>query len=134
MSSFDPSILDENSRAIYDRRAGIGLYALTLGDDPQDETNASDVIADILTAMYGPAATSSFDEGDTRYETRTRLSAHKAAETLLDHALRSWKGDAEDYIEGEADAPNGRCACGQALNPSGEHPGGYGAFCAEEGS
>lgn len=104
MATFDDSILDENSRASYEQRRDLGLEALALvGED--EETDPTDIISDILTAVVGPAGTYSFTEGDTRYEPRTRLAAIRAAQSLLDRALCSWQGDAEDYIEGRAPEP-----------------------------
>lgn len=63
---------------------------------PEDrESAASDAISDILTAMYGPAGTTV--ESDGRYQVVLNGKTLDKARELLDHALRSYEGDAEDY-------------------------------------
>lgn len=96
---FDPDALDENSRPIWERRVQDGRAALGLADGNDAETDASDIISSVLTAVLGPSGTFSFTEGDTRYEVHWRGEAILAAEALLDRAFRSWRGDAEDYVE-----------------------------------
>ncbi len=102
MSTFDPHTLEDQT--MYRRRAYIGGRCMALAsdgpwssresaDDP--ETAAADAISDILTAVFGPAGTYTGEETLRR----DRDEAVEAAAALLFHALQSWKGDAEDYIE-----------------------------------
>ena len=79
-----------------DRRARNGRRAIeghpTSEDGEEPDTAASDLISDILTALFGPAGTYTFggernDDGD----------AGQNAQAFLDRAFRSWEGDAEDY-------------------------------------
>lgn len=60
-------------------------------DDVDRETAASDIIADILTAIYGPAG--AWRDGRIEMNDAALLNARQ----LLDRALRSYEGDAEDY-------------------------------------
>lgn len=66
------------------------------------ETTASDVISNILTALFGAAG---YDdpfrgEGGVRYD----LARMERAQALLDRAYNSWWGDAEDYDENDFNA------------------------------
>lgn len=105
-NEFDPSTLDEDGAATYRKRVYIGERCMALahgGPAPADdrETAASDAISDILTALYGPAGTYRYESEEVldkslpRYQMRP--DAQHAARTLLQDALESWYGDAEDY-------------------------------------
>jgi len=72
----------EDGREYFSRRQDIGRRALALADDNDDQTNAADVISDILTAVYG----------DPRNPTTLA-----DANALLARAINSYQGDAEDY-------------------------------------
>lgn len=86
--------LTHESRRTLSRRVRRGERAIALHPDDLDrETRASDIVSDILTALFGPAGTYTFggsrnDDGD----------AGQNAQDFLDAAFRSWEGDAEDYI------------------------------------
>ncbi len=109
MSDFDPLTIED--AVSYRRRFYIGTRCMALAEDGpwsslesanDPETAASDAISDILTGLFGPAGTISYTEGDTRYEFNFRDEAIEAATRLLADAMESWRGDAEDYIDGEA--------------------------------
>jgi hypothetical protein len=87
---FDPSTLEDAAR--FEQRVQVGLQAIDLGDGEDPETDASDVISDVLTALYGPAGMRK-PSGGFLY----RKDEWGAAEALLDRAFHSWQGDAEDY-------------------------------------
>lgn len=81
-----------------DRRTSTGERAILLAesrapwDDEEREQYATDVISDILTALFGPAGISTVGGSITMRE-----DAVENAKALLNRALRSWEGDAEDY-------------------------------------
>jgi hypothetical protein len=58
------------------------------------ETAAADIISDVLTALFGPAGITQAGAFGVTYD----ADAIGNAEALLDRALRSYHGDAEDYI------------------------------------
>ena len=101
-ATFDASSLDDNSREQYERRVEWGTKAIELGDDGDPETQASDIISDMLTALYGPSGVYVFlapsGLGRGRYEGRDEARAQAWA--LLARALESWEGDSEDYTRG----------------------------------
>lgn len=94
---------DESSLELADggdqlgRRIELGRQAIELGDDNDPETDASDVISDMLTALYGPEG---WHDEEGRYHPNG--DAHQQAMGLLDRALRSYEGDAEDYTKDDA--------------------------------
>jgi hypothetical protein len=96
IEDFDPMTWTENGQRSYHRRVDVGRRASAMADDNDDETNASDVIGDILTFVCGPAGTYSFREGEVS-KLHERIEAISNASALLDRAMRSWQGDAEDY-------------------------------------
>lgn len=74
---------DPQGRADFARRADVGRRALAvLADNDDDETQATDLISDVMTHVFG----------DPRDVQNVRQ-----AEALLARALRSYEGDAEDY-------------------------------------
>lgn len=86
--------------------------ALERVSDEDRETYARDAIADILTALYGPAG--KYDGDDVKHDDATC----QKAEVLLHGAMDSWTGDAEDYaVEDDA---NSRLADAQAVNEAAE--------------
>lgn len=62
------------------------------------ETAASDAISDILTALFGPAGTYSNPEHGIGKLNPNEFALNEARR-LVEHAFRSWEGDAEDYTE-----------------------------------
>lgn len=93
-------MLTHNANRMLNGRRLTGLRCLELAsggqavkpDDEDIETYASDAISDILTIVCGIAGTTSYGGTIPRDE-----DAWLKAKELLDHALRSWEGDAEDY-------------------------------------
>lgn len=89
--------LTYDAQTLLDKRIVLGarLIRLVWGRSPQDpddrESAAKDAISDILTALLGPAGTTS--GGEIAYDEERINDAH----TLLYHALESYRGDAEDY-------------------------------------
>lgn len=88
--------LDSHTQVDLDRRKAIGVECLRAADPncmEDSETAAKDAISDILTALYGPY-------GGYTYGGAFVLNKHGAsdhARGLLDSALESYQGDAEDY-------------------------------------
>lgn len=83
--------LGTESDKTFKRRTKLGAQALDLTGSDDDETRAKDIIADILTTVYGPAGWCKGREvivSDSRVDRAT---------TLLNAALDNWIGDAEDY-------------------------------------
>lgn len=60
------------------------------------EAAASDVVVEVLTALFGPAG-SCKPGGPVLYNEAALL----LAEGFLGRALRAYRGDAEDYVHGE---------------------------------
>jgi len=95
---FDPSTLVDSG--MYEKRCDIGQQAIDLGDGEDPETDASDVISDILTHLYGPAGwwrESKLEADGVIREEAMEMRDAGDARWLLDKALSSWVGDAEDY-------------------------------------
>lgn len=95
--------LDSESTEQFQRRVDVGHHCMVAAhgtpcshdwvvDEEDRETCASDAIADILTALFGPAGTSSCG-GAISYD----QAALDKAQDFLAHALDSYRGDAEDY-------------------------------------
>ncbi len=86
------------SHELLQRRIDIGRAAIAKAGDPGEdlETAASDTIADILTAVCGPYGRFTQDGA-----LRPTAGAVERAHALIDRAMSSWAGDAEDY---DADA------------------------------
>jgi len=84
-------------------RIGWGREAIETNPDQNDlETDASDVISNILTSLYGPSGVTvcTLDSTDPRgvsYSIDSWKPSEAKAQALLDRAFRSWQGDAEDY-------------------------------------
>lgn len=92
-NTFDASTLDDDSRAQYERRYENGRIAVGMLERDDEETQFSDLVSDMLTFLYGPAGyTEGFNGG-----LAIREDEQLAARALLDRAMRSWEGDAEDY-------------------------------------
>lgn len=100
---FDPSTLAHGGEQ-YRQREFVGHRATALAqdgpwtakyavDDEDRETYAADVISDVLTALFGPAGTTTHDGAITH-----NVDAQLKAEFLLARALDSYRGDAEDYV------------------------------------
>ena len=73
---------------------------LVWGSEPHEDDRysaATDAISDILTVMVGPAGVTVEAPGPS-YNVEHDGEALDKARELLDDALRSWEGDAEDYI------------------------------------
>ena len=84
--------LDDGGEQL-DRRIDRGKAALDAGaDGDEPETMATDAISNILTALFGPEGWHN-DEGAYR----PHVNALDKARELLDQALDSYQGDAEDY-------------------------------------
>lgn len=105
-------MLDNESKSKLGQRVSRGKQLIgsawgTTWDEmhPEDRESASkDAISDILTALFGHAGTAVFGEPDAEgFRTFARIepngSSPEAAQALLDAAMRSYQGDAEDYIE-----------------------------------
>jgi hypothetical protein len=96
--------LDDYGADLLDKRTAIGKQAIDLALDEADswhgddeplaalETAAADVISDILTALFGPEG---FHDHEGRYQ--PNAEAHDKAQAMLDRAMDSYTGDAEDY-------------------------------------
>jgi hypothetical protein len=86
--------LTPDAKATLERRKAVGVACLSFTDEGNDpETAASDAISDILTELFGPAGTYGEDYRTIKYNDE----ALENARALLDRALRSYAGDAEDY-------------------------------------
>jgi hypothetical protein len=92
--------IDSYGQNLLDLRKKVGRDCLDvvdkvngLGED--DETNAADAISDILTELYGPAGV--YRKDSDGYQRVNDDEAELKANALLDRALGSWLGDAEDY-------------------------------------
>lgn len=109
--------MDEEARDKLDRRVRIGIEACELADAGEErETQARDIVADILSALFGPAGYCVFHPLNEQ-PAKIVLDEERGtlARTFLDMALDSWEGDAEDYtaeavtvdnpLLGEASAP-----------------------------
>ena len=95
-------MLDSESQYTLDRRRSLGNRAIELASDGEDfDTAAKDIISDILTARFGPAGKLVDDGG--RYKVELDRDAVENASALIDSALQSYFGDAEDYIEEEGE-------------------------------
>lgn len=96
----DKHKLDADSQDQLDRRTENGRYAIethpTFEANEEPETVASDLISDILTALYGPAGTHSVGGSLT-----PNHDAIEKANELIARAFVSWTGDAEDYTEAD---------------------------------
>lgn len=85
---------------------GERAMALVWGSEPHEDDRysaATDAISDILTVMVGPAGVTV--EAGLSYNVEHDGEALDKARELLDDALRSWEGDAEDYIVRPEDEP-----------------------------
>ena len=96
--------MDEDARDQLDRRTRIGIEACELADAGEErETQARNIVSDILTALFGPAGYCEWIEAsdsESSYRgARVVLDEERGglARTFLDMALESWEGDAEDY-------------------------------------
>lgn len=121
--------LTEQSRDTLAARVAVGREAVELGDEEcawdyggsgdgdsaeaaaearhMIETNATDVISDMLTAIYGPAGVNRLAEGndDSDYEPDTE--AYDGAHRLLALAFELYLGDGEDYTYVVPSEPDG---------------------------
>lgn len=93
---FDPSTLTlaDGWSTIF-RRARWGLGAIRTSPDfgaNDPETDASDVVSNILTALFGPAGVSTLGGS-----IEPREFAVNEARRFIERAFSSWEGDAEDY-------------------------------------
>ena len=96
--------LDTDGRESFERRAQIGREAIEIaaGQDylelaeEDHETYATDAISDILTALVGIAGTTVVSPGGSCQIVLDGATVETARE-LLNRALDSWTGDAEDY-------------------------------------
>jgi hypothetical protein len=90
---------DDLDRRAFNGRQAILRHPTYEAEDA--ETTASDLISDILTALFGPAGFADA-EGDT-----TDGPNYEKAKSFLDSAFTSWEGDAEDYTrEEQGDGPH----------------------------
>lgn len=86
-------MLDLMSTTALARRRALGRAAIRIVSNDEPETAASDAVSHILTALFGPAGTSSPD-GAITYDDDAISRAHD----FVQNALASWRGDAEDYV------------------------------------
>lgn len=111
--------LTDESQAILQRRIDIGRAAMAGTRDEGDlETAATDAISDILTAVVGPYGYA------VAGQLRPDPTSFAEAWTLIDRAISSWVGDAEDYyvapISDERAAARKRLEEPQAVNDAAE--------------
>jgi hypothetical protein len=91
------TLIPESARTLAVRRiAGERILRIAhpsaMADEHDRETAAKDAISDVLTALVGPAGTHSFGG----YLSSSDFALNEARR-VLEQALRSWQGDAEDY-------------------------------------
>lgn len=91
-----PNNLTHQSYMEYDRRVTAGEQALSTAGyglyEDDRETAAVDMIANVLTALYGPAGYY------MPTEVTTEADVMAEARELVERALRSYMHDNEDYI------------------------------------
>ena len=99
-------MLTSESQAKLDERVGIGTALIKSAwcgrverGDEDFTTAAKDAISNILTALFGPAGHWIYDEGNpvSGVSLVTDADAYADASSLVDDALQSYFGDAEDY-------------------------------------
>jgi hypothetical protein len=110
----DTNVFDDDAQGELARRAAIGNRCIVLAYDgpwssfeelkqiqnaegEEPETFAKDAIADILTALVGPAGKCVQCEDGSGWAMTYDEDARNKAYGLLSGALNSWLGDAEDY-------------------------------------
>jgi hypothetical protein len=95
--------LDRDSLRQLNERKAVGnqCIGIAAGDartvtPDERETYASDAVADILTALFGPAGSYVVrdDAPSQRVWSKDKLAEARA---FLDRCYRSWEGDSEDY-------------------------------------
>ena len=105
-------MLISDSQRLLDSRRSLGNRAIELAFDGEDfDTAAKDVISDILTARFGPAGKLvDVINPDGRARVELDREAVENATALVDDALQSYFGDAEDYAEEYGDVETDRSA------------------------
>jgi hypothetical protein len=93
----------------YEGRVEIGAKCIELAAGPGEggfdemaedrETYGGDAVSDILTALFGPAGHCVEGEESGPVKRVWNDEARREAEAFLDHCLRSWEGDSEDYYK-----------------------------------
>lgn len=104
-------MLTGHSQDQLNRRIAAGAKAIEASGTVGEDFNAKDAISNILTALFGPAGKWSERDEKGRGKVELDSNAVEDASALIDAALQSYFGDAEDYVE---DEPLGDCEeCGQ---------------------